>query len=228
MQRASAQERFRPFSPKTTHLSFFPVPFFAIITPVKNTRKHILKKEPVIKKETYLYSSTWDRLRNEYKIFLLAFLFIIIADSIGQIQIPVGPGTLILFPIFYALLLGVLSGPEALKIFKTKEVKAASKLVIVAICPFIAKLGINAGATIETGIYVAIFVGIPLTQKLYGIMEPKFARLRHEPSEVLTRKAAERQAAAEALTGKENETQEPGKVLTQTTTETAQKKDEEK
>ena len=276
-----------------------------------------------MKKETYLYSSTWDRLRNEYKIFLLAFLFIIIADSIGQIQIPVGPGTLILFPIFYALLLGVLSGPEALKIFKTKEVKAASKLVIVAICPFIAKLGINAGATIETvisagpalifqeignlgtiffalpvalllglkreaigathsinresnlalitdmfgpdspetqgslsiyvvggmvgtiffgfmttmvaslnifhpyalgmasgvgagilmasataslsviypdmaaqlsalastsetlsgltGIYVAIFVGIPLTQKLYEIMEPKFARLRHEP-----------------------------------------------
>lgn len=74
---------------------------------------------------------------------------------------------------------------------------------------------------------MAIFVGIPLTQKLYEIMEPKFARLRHEPSEVLTRKAAERQAAAEALTGKENETQEPGKVLTQTTTETAQKKDEE-
>ena len=72
------------------------------------------------------------------------------------------------------------------------------------------------------------FVGILLTQKLYKIMEPKFARLRHEPSEVLTRKAAERQAAAEALTGKENETQEPGKVLTQTTTETAQKKDEEK
>ena len=106
-----------------------------------------------MKKETYLYSSTWDRLRNEYKIFLLAFLFIIIADSIGQIQIPVGPGTLILFPIFYALLLGVLSGPEALKIFKTKEVKAASKLVIVAICPFIAKLGINAGATIETVIF---------------------------------------------------------------------------
>ena len=33
---------------------------------------------------------------------------------------------------------------------QSKEVKAASKLVIVAICPFIAKLGINAGASIET------------------------------------------------------------------------------
>ena len=40
-----------------------------------------------------------------------------------------------------------------------------------------------------TGIYVAIFVGIPLTRKLYEFLEPKFARLRHEPSEVLTRKA---------------------------------------
>lgn len=45
--------------------------------------------------------------------------------------------------------MGVLSGPEVLKIFNKKEVKAASKLVIVAICPFIAKLGINAGASIE-------------------------------------------------------------------------------
>ena len=88
-------------------------------------------------------------LRAEYKIFIVAFIFIVIADSIGQIQVPVGPGTLILFPIFYALILGILSGPEALKIFKKKEVKAASKLVIVAICPFIAKLGINAGASIE-------------------------------------------------------------------------------
>ena len=39
-----------------------------------------------------------------------------------------------------------------------------------------------------TGIYVAIFVGIPLCRKLYTWMEPKFAKLRHEPSEVLMRK----------------------------------------
>ena len=283
-----------------------------------------------MKKETYVYPSTMARLKAEYKIFILAFVFIVIADSIGQIQVPLGPGTLILFPIFYSLIMGVLSGPEVLKIFNKKEVKAASKLVIVAICPFIAKLGINAGASIEvilsagpalilqeignlgtiflampfalllglkreaigathsinresnlalitdmfgpdspetrgslsiyvvggmvgtiffsflttivaslnlfhpyalgmasgvgagilmasataslaliypdmaaelsalastsetlsglTGIYVAIFVGIPLCRKLYTWMEPKFAKLRHEPSEVLMRK----------------------------------------
>lgn len=102
-----------------------------------------------MKKETYVYPSTMARLKAEYKIFILAFVFIVIADSIGQIQVPLGPGTLILFPIFYSLIMGVISGPEILKIFDKKEVKAASKLVIVAICPFIAKLGINAGASIE-------------------------------------------------------------------------------
>ena len=102
-----------------------------------------------MKKETYVYPSTGARMKAEYKIFIVAFVFIVIADSIDQIQVPLGPGTLILFPIFYSLIMGVLAGPEVLKIFNRKEVKAASKLVIVAICPFIAKLGINAGASIE-------------------------------------------------------------------------------
>lgn len=98
---------------------------------------------------TKTYSSLLDRIKSEYRIYLLALLFIVIADSIGQIQIPLGPGKFILFPIFYSLILGILSGPQIAKILKNKEVKAASKLVIVAICPFIAKLGINAGASIE-------------------------------------------------------------------------------
>ena len=100
--------------------------------------------------DKFVYPSLKARLKTEYKIYIAAVIFILIADSIGQIQIPLGPGQLILFPIFYALIMGVLSGPQATKIMKSKEVKAASKLVIVAICPFIAKLGINAGASLET------------------------------------------------------------------------------
>lgn len=100
--------------------------------------------------DKYMYPSLKARIQAEYKIYLLAFLFIAIADKIGQIKIPFGLGTFILFPIFYSLILGILSGPQVAKIVTSKEVKAASKLVIVAICPFIAKLGINAGASIET------------------------------------------------------------------------------
>lgn len=100
--------------------------------------------------ENYTYSSLSQRIKSEYKIFIVAFIFILIADSIGQMKISLGPGQLILFPIFYSLFLGIISGPDSFKIFNKKEVKAASKLVIVAICPFIAKLGINAGANLST------------------------------------------------------------------------------
>ena len=102
------------------------------------------------KQEEYMYTGLGQRFRAEWKIYFAAVIFIVIADSIGQIKVPLGPGTLILFPIFYAIFMGILSGPQVLKIFKKKEVKAASKLVIVCICPFIAKLGINAGASLET------------------------------------------------------------------------------
>ena len=36
----------------------------------------------------YQYSSIGQRFRSEWKIYLLAFIFIFIADSIGQINIP--------------------------------------------------------------------------------------------------------------------------------------------
>ena len=102
------------------------------------------------KKETYVYGSLRERFALEWKIYALAFGFILIADNIGQIKIPVGKGMFILFPIFYAIILGVLSGPQVLKIVDNRHVKAASKLVVVGICPFIAKLGITAGANIDT------------------------------------------------------------------------------
>ncbi len=103
-----------------------------------------------MKKEEMLYGSLAERVKNEHKIFILAFIFILIAESIGKISIPLKIGTFILFPIFYSLILGMLSGPECLKIVNSKEVKAASKLVLICICPFVAKLGVNAGASIET------------------------------------------------------------------------------
>lgn len=101
------------------------------------------------RKETYVYGSLKERIEAEWKIYALAFIFILISDNIGQIRIPVGRGMFILFPIFYAIILGILSGPQVMKIVDNKHVKAASRLVVVGICPFIAKLGITAGANID-------------------------------------------------------------------------------
>ena len=116
------------------------------ITKTEREVRENVKKQ----KENFAYGSLGQRIRTECKIYLLAFLFVLIADNIGQIKIPVGTGMFILFPIFYAIILGVVSGPQVLKIVENKHVKAASKLVVVGIAPFIAKLGITAGANIET------------------------------------------------------------------------------
>lgn len=123
----------------------------------------------------YRYASVGVRFKNEWRIYLIAFVFVLIADLIGQKRFPVGPGMLILFPIFYALIMGVAMGPHALKFFKEGEVKAASGLVLVAIGPFIAKLGITAGGNImkvisagpalflqELGNLGTIFLALPI------------------------------------------------------------------
>lgn len=116
------------------------------------------------KSPNYVYSSLRNRIRSEWKLYILAFVFILIADSIGQIKIPVWKGTFIIFPIFYALLLGLCVGPSALKLLDDKKVKAASGLVGVAILPFIAKLGINAGANID----VVVSAGPALLLQEFG------------------------------------------------------------
>ena len=50
-----------------------------------------------MKQQEFMYSGLGECLKKEWKIYLAALIFIIIADSIGQIKIPLGPGTLILF-----------------------------------------------------------------------------------------------------------------------------------
>lgn len=119
------------------------------------------------------------RFKREWRIYLGALGLIAVADFIGKLEIPIGPGKLILFPIFYALILGVVLGPQALKLFKQEEVKAASGLVLLTIGPFIAKLGITAGQNISTvfsagpalflrelGNLTPIFIALPVAMLL--------------------------------------------------------------
>ena len=54
-----------------------------------------MKKEEEEIMGDYVYPSLKSRIKTEYKIYLLALLFIAAADSIGQIQIPLGPGKFI-------------------------------------------------------------------------------------------------------------------------------------
>ena len=53
------------------------------------------------------------------------------------------------------------------------------------------------------GVYLAMFVALPLAQWLYRTLEPRFAALRHEPSDVLA--DMEKEKAAKAENAKEEE-----------------------
>ncbi|WP_077622473.1 DUF3100 domain-containing protein [Sediminibacillus massiliensis] len=121
------------------------------------------------------YSSISERFKKEYKIYIVAFLILLIADSIGSFQIPLGPGMVYIFPIFYGIIIGAILGPDVLGFFKKEEVKAASPLVLVAIAPFIVKLGILGGGNIpklievgpalllqELGNVATVFIALPL------------------------------------------------------------------
>ena len=50
----------------------------------------------------------------------------------------------------YAIILGVCGRSQVLKLVDNRHVKAACKLVVVGIAPFIAKMGITAGSNIDT------------------------------------------------------------------------------
>ena len=77
------------------------------------------------------YPSLRARIKVEWKSYLVAALFTVIAEYIGTVKLKVGPGMIILFPVFYAIILGMLSGPQVMRWFDNRHVKAASKLVIV-------------------------------------------------------------------------------------------------
>lgn len=109
-----------------------------------------MKQKKAQQPPKYAYSSIAQRVKAEWKIYLGALVLVALADCIGKKEIALPVGALIIFPIVYALIFGVCLGPEAFKFFSQKEVKAAGGLVLVAIGPFIAKLGITAGKDIMT------------------------------------------------------------------------------
>lgn len=74
-----------------------------------------------MKQQEFMYSGVGERLKKEWKIYIAALIFIVIADSIGQIKVPLGPGTLILFPIFYSIFLGTFQDRQVLRFLRNSK-----------------------------------------------------------------------------------------------------------
>lgn len=113
------------------------------------------------------------------KLVVIAIIIAIIADLIGTININIGIGNLVIFPLVIATIIGGLLGPDLLKVFKDLECSDAGDLVLVVIAPFMARMGISAGGNLsklvdvgpalilqELGNLGTVFLSLPLALML--------------------------------------------------------------
>ncbi|CEM60854.1 DUF3100 domain-containing protein [Treponema phagedenis] len=84
------------------------------------------------------------------KLHLIAFGIVIIAELIGKHSFNIGIGTIVLLPMLFSLVIGVLTTPKFLNIAKQKEMDDAGKLITVTLMLLMAKYGTTIGPTIST------------------------------------------------------------------------------
>lgn len=82
------------------------------------------------------------------KLHLVALIIVIVSEIIGVINIPVGVGNIVLLPMLYAMIIGVLTTPKALKITGQKEMEDAGTLIGLTLMLLMAKYGTNIGPTL--------------------------------------------------------------------------------
>ena len=83
------------------------------------------------------------------KILVIGLIIAVIADIIGTININIGIGNLVIFPLVIATIIGGIMGPDLLKLVNTKECTDAGDMVLVIIAPFMARMGVSAGANLS-------------------------------------------------------------------------------
>lgn len=82
------------------------------------------------------------------KLHLLVLVLVVIAEFIGVKNIPIGIGTIVLLPMLYAMIFGLLTTPKFLNIAKKKEMEDAGSLIGLTLMLLMAKYGTNIGPTL--------------------------------------------------------------------------------
>ena len=80
-----------------------------------------------------------------WKVYAAAVLLALVCDSVGTIRINIGIGTLTLFPMVFAVILGGLLGPDVCRMFNQGECKLGGSLVLVALAPLWPRWGVLPG-----------------------------------------------------------------------------------
>lgn len=87
-------------------------------------------------------------LKENYRLYAITFGIVLIAELIGTLQFNIGSALIVLYPMLFAIVISIILGKDVLGFLKKKEAKKSSQLVLVAISPFMAKIGVMAGANL--------------------------------------------------------------------------------
>ncbi len=89
----------------------------------------------------------------DWRLHVSVIAITVISELIGIIAVPIGIGSILLLPLLYAFVLGLLINPNVIPAARAwitdREVNAASPLIVIAIMPFIAKFGTIVGPSME-------------------------------------------------------------------------------
>jgi hypothetical protein len=110
-----------------------------------------------------------------WKNHILVLLLVVIAEAIGVIKFKFGPGTIVLLPMLYALIIGIFLSPKFLKVVNEKDMNDAGTLITVSLMLLMARYGTLIGPTLPTiiksspalilqefGNVGTVFLGVPI------------------------------------------------------------------
>lgn len=109
------------------------------------------------------------------KLHIIVAILIAIAEFIGVKTFKIGPGTIVLLPMLYALIIGIFLAPKFLKVVKQHDMEDASALLGITLMLLMARYGTLVGPTLpkiisaspalilqEFGNLGTVFLGVPL------------------------------------------------------------------
>ena len=141
----------------------------------EKTDKRILKKNP------------W----KDYRLHITVLFLVIIAELIGPIKIPLSESIEVsIMPLLYSMVLGLIFYlAKPISWIQRKQARVAEGAMMLFIGVLIAKLAVSSGQSIhlifemgpalllqELGHLATLLIALPLTEKLYYILEPKIGR----------------------------------------------------
>ena len=114
------------------------------------------------------------------RLYLAVLAIVVVSELIGIHKIKIGPGSVVLLPMLYAVIIGILITPDVLgkplkflrKIISSEEIEAAGPIVLIALLP----LGVKYGTLVGPNIVKIIQAGPAfLLQELGNIATPVIA-----------------------------------------------------